>query len=428
MHQPQHTADEGLATWVERWVPSDPTIWHGWQTSLPPELRGEALFPLQATLCGLEALRGLENQSLELTSNDFRGHLEAARAAYAWALQLSNDLRAASRDVGVEPVLSLDSLRGSLADVGYVSERLLELPVIDAGSFHSSCDMFLRDLQRNEFFRPPRALEISNEPFLSLLRLHRLLGVAAQQLNGADGGPRAITIVAGVRRDLRELAHFVGARGGDALAADLTPALAALETEAMLPDGGTSDDESITQRIHGCLLEVRLALKATAKRLCDSSKRPEEDEEASRRHSERVPVDLTHEVWAFRLIVRAFLAKVEAFILEGSEARDPARLAFVTEFVRHFRVFGPRLVKGTAYSDRGPLATAVSALGQLDELDVERLAQAVVECERFAEHLESALETRFDSAAAFDKQRAADELRGYLEVAKRQPGRLHDLG
>jgi hypothetical protein len=94
---------------------------------------------------------------------------------------------------------------------------------------------------------------------------------------------------------------------------------------------------------------------------------------------------------------------------------------FVREFVRHYRVFGPRLVEGTDYDRRGPLARAVSDLGTGDPIRGANLNLAARECILFLEHLDAALE-ELESAqrggAAFDKEKAAAELRGYLSAAK----------
>lgn len=427
MQQPLAVADEGLAAWVERWAPSDLSVWTHWRASLPPESRSDALFPLQAALCGLDALRSFENQSLEMGKFDFREHLHAACATYAWALQLSDELRASSMQTGVEPLGSLDALRVSLADAAHVSERLLDLSAIDAESFHSSLDMFLRDLHRNAFFRPPRALEVSTDPFVALLRAHRFVGVAAQQLDQIDGAALAVVILAAVRRDLRELTHALLTERHDAVAAELEPALSVLDgTGMILGDGATRTD--FKEQMRDRLYDLRDSLKRTAKRLRGSGEDIAADE-TSRRHSERVPIDLTREVWAFRFIVRAFLAKARAISADAIASPSATPLDFIGEFVGHYRVFGPRLVKGTAYEERGALTRVVTALSQPEDLNGEALEHALVECERFAEHLESFLAARSDSdGMAFDKQRAAEQLKGYLESAKQEPVRLRDIG
>jgi hypothetical protein len=142
-----------------------------------------------------------------------------------------------------------------------------------------------------------------------------------------------------------------------------------------------------------------------------------------------VPVDLTPEIWAFRFIVHAFLAKVSAVFEASAPPWDAAELAFVPEFVGHFRAFGPRLAKGTEYPLRGPLTQAVSALSRPEDVDAEALERAFAECDRFAEHLESVLSERVDAeTSAFDKERAAEELRVYLEGVRSQPEGLRGLG
>jgi hypothetical protein len=63
------------------------------------------------------------------------------------------------------------------------------------------------------------------------------------------------------------------------------------------------------------------------------------------------------------------------------------------------------------------LIRAVSALTRRTAIGEESLGRAVQECAQFVEHLDQALEG-VDSQVSFDKRRAADELRGYLEGAK----------
>lgn len=426
MRRPRSAADEGLAAWIERWVPTDLAVFDYWRASLPPELRREALFPLQAALSGLDALRSFENQSLEDSTLDFHDHLCGACATYGWALRLSDELRAGSREVGVEPLQSLDALRVSLADAAHVSDRLLELPRVDAGSFHSTCDMFLRDLSRNDFFRAPRALEVTNDPFLTLLRAHRFVGIAAQRLDGEEGASIARVVVGAVRRDLRELVHFMNVQGDGSAIRGLSTVLSLVDVDDMLLGVVAREPDASMERFRNRLDELRHAIKSAAKRLRGSGDEPEPAVERS--HSERVPVDLTGEIWAFRFILRAFLAKSSA-LSEMSEPWDESRLAFVDDFVGHFRAFGPRLAKGTEYPARPALIQAVSAISHTEDIDAQRLEQAFVECDRFAEHLESVLSQRVDAeASTFDKERAAEELRAYLAGVKSQPERLRELG
>ena len=87
---------------------------------------------------------------------------------------------------------------------------------------------------------------------------------------------------------------------------------------------------------------------------------------------------------------------------------------FVREFVKHYRVFGPRLVRGTDYARRGPLSRAVSDLRTHESIGAPNLDLAVRECALFLEHLDVALEEIESTHPGFDKNKAAAELRGYL--------------
>ena len=66
----------------------------------------------------------------------------------------------------------------------------------------------------------------------------------------------------------------------------------------------------------------------------------------------------------------------------ASDARsnDGDGLDFAGEFLRHFRLFGLRLSRGTKYPRRGPLTRAVSALNERDSIDEAKIALATGEC------------------------------------------------
>ena len=120
------------------------------------------------------------------------------------------------------------------------------------------------------------------------------------------------------------------------------------------------------------------------------------------------------DIWAFRFILRAFLAKAAA-----ASRSETLELEFAIEFARHFRALGLRLSKGTGYERRGPLMAAVSGLSRRDTLDREKLASAYRECDRFLDHLDGALERELASTGAcFDKSEAAVALRDYLTEAR----------
>ena len=104
-----------------------------------------------------------------------------------------------------------------------------------------------------------------------------------------------------------------------------------------------------------------LTVKDAAKQL-RSLGRPLRHPSAERK-SERVRKSLHQDVWAFRFILRAFVAKASVASVGAdywSDVWKPS--SSCAEFVRHFRVFGPRLTRGTDYARRGPLTRAVSAL------------------------------------------------------------------
>ena len=314
--------------------------------------------------------------------------------------------------------------------------------------FASSCDLFLRDLARNAFFRPPEPLEFSNiaelmsaerlaegldaskrdaartshiVAFLALLRCHRFLGIADAQMAELDGIYQAHVIVAGVRRELRMLMRFLVVQGADTLADELELRLSALDeqhVEDPLPSlDGERELALRAERLRNGLRDTRRTVKAAAKRLRDLS-RPEPEEPIARA-SAHVRKDLRQDIWAFRFILRAFLAKAAAVSVRSSGALETSELAFVGEFARHFRAFGPRLAKGTGYTHRGPLTKAVSALSRREALDAEALTWASDECERFFQHLERALEKEAGAAdGTFDKVEAAETLRDYLTSAR----------
>ena len=455
------TAEEARLSWIERWSPQDAEIWARWRASLSDTQRADALLPLQAMLSGLAAFRHLENDPRAAPATDFRPHLHASRVSFMWGLELVDALRSAPPMHHVErswtePEASLDELRRSLTDALRICERLVTLPVVDAGIFRSSCDLFLRDLDRNAFFRPSEPLEFSNvaelidpeyfstearamqrDPaktatlvaFLALLRDHRFLGIADRQMREFDGIYRAYVVIAGARRELRTLERFLIVQGAETSADELHARLLSLDAHGYhiddpLPDLDADRGLALpSERMRNAIRELRRAVRATAKQLLhlDGAAALEPID----RESARVRKDLSQDIWAFRFILRAFLAKARAASTRVG-ALDDEQLAFAGEFVRHFRTFGPRLAKGTGYERRGPLTTALSALSRRDTIDVDKLAFASQECERFADHLDRALEEALRSrAASFDKHEAAEELRAYLANARAHAPSAH---
>lgn len=415
MNSPKNTAIEGLLSSAERWTPADSELWRRWRGTLSEEQRCDVLLPLQALLSGLVAYRHLENHQALPPQSDFRPHLHSVHAGYVWALDLvarllSFDAREATAQLagapGTDPVSSLLALEQSLCDALRLSERLLDLALVDAGAFEASTDFFLRELERNAFFNPPDPLEFSNVDelvrgdvlekdldfwksgaatmvaLLTMLRAHRFLGIVDRQLGARDGAERVEVVTAGIRRELGALRLFLSLQGREDLAAELE----AVDLQAVR--------------------EARQQLKEAAKTL-----RAGGTTERSVRRSQRVRKNPQQDIWAFRFILRAFVAKASA-LSAGADG-----VAFVREFARHFRVFGPKLMRATDYARSRPLTAVVSALNRRAGAEQTTIELAAEECERFAEHLDASLKAPAGLLHGFDKQQAADELRAYLESA-----------
>jgi len=482
-----HRAGEHLLASAERWAPDEAAAWGPWREALSPEQRSEALLPLQASLSGLVAFRHLENHPLSAEIDDFRPHLHAVHSSYRWALDLVATLRFGTPErlvqgaAAEEPEASLVELERSLTDAIRVSERLLDLPDVDAGAFQASCDLVLRDLDRNRFFRPPDPLEFANVSelvraesltptlqtwkseaakmttsiaFLTLVRGHRFLGIADRQIEQDDGAYRAHVVVAAVRRELRTLTRFLLVQGVETLADELEARLLALDAhlitgareqitetsrslkelresvEALaigihekartlldvpLPDPETEGSVAVAgERLRNGIREVRVEVKRAARELRAITRPGPSGIEV-----ERLEGRLHQDAWAFRFILRAFVAKAAVCSVGAETWGTVGDTSFAKEFVRHFRVFGPKLVRATAYPRRGPLTRAVRDLE--GPLEGRTLDLAVRECAAFAEHLDIAVEELDRSRAselAFDKQQAAAELRSYLSASQ----------
>jgi len=484
------TAELGLLRSAERWTPAEAELWEAWRASLGPERRAKALLPLQAALSGLVAFRHLENHPLSVPLTELRPHLHAVRKTYEWSLELVARLRDSDAPRQVPrstrkpldgPESSLRALQASLTDALRVSERLLELPLVDAGAFQASSDLFLRDLAHNPFFRPPEPLEFSNVEdllspdalapelaswkseaakmtliiaFMTLLRDHRYLGIADRQIGVEDGLYRAHVVIAAVRRELRALTRFLLVQGVETFADELEARLLSLHADHIIGARAemtrASNDlkelrdcvEALALRIHskvrsaldGALpdlhpershalpaermrsgiREVRGAVKEAATQLRNLG-RPL----GAERPSAVVAKSVHQDIWAFRFILRGFVAMASVAPVDPEHWSPAGGLDFVGEFIRHFRVFGPRLIRATDYPRGGPLTRALSALHHRESIDAAGLRLATRECSLFLEHLDEELADVPPSLLApFDKDRAAAELRGYLSAAR----------
>ncbi len=471
-----HPEDELLMS-AEHWAPSEAERWARWLESIDTERRTDVLLPLQAVLSGLVAFRDDENQPLSIPSRELRPQLRAVREAYAWALEQVgrlHDCVSWERHLtpagahAHDPSSALAELGTALVESLRLSDRLLGLPAIDGGVFHASCDVFLRELERNAFFRPPEPLEFANTrelvrrksiapetkswsseaarltswiSLLALIRSHRYLGIADRQISEERGLDRAHIIVAAVRRELRMLTRFLMEQGIEAFVDELgahrcsadevdelrelvealamglhAKAHAALDDP--LPEPGSMTSIALpAERMRSGIRELRATVKDAAKELRELG-RPEAPVRANRT-SERLQRNLHQDIWGFRFILRGFIAKASVVPLGAGDWVDGSSDRFADEFVLHFRLFAPRLSRATDYPRRGPMIDAVTALAGRDEIPAPALAAAVRECTAFLAHLDGALEAMPHSMLApFDKERAAAELRGYLAAAR----------
>lgn len=467
MNSRPNAAVEGLLSSAERWTPADAELWGRWRASLSEVQRSDALLPLQAVLSGLAAFRHLENQAQSAPATDFHPHLYAARVGYDWALLLVSRLQ---RDdapqlqhtghAPSEPEDSLRALKRSLSDALHVNEQLLGLPFVDANAFEVSCDLFLRELHLNTFFQPAEPLEFLNAAelmrsenptaqleswesdagtratmisFLALLRDHRFLGIADRQLEENEGVYRAHIVAAAVRKELRTLSRFLLLRGAESFSGKLETRLLSVEALAMgihaksrsaldypLPELDARGSHPLAaERIHNGIQELRATVKDAAKQIYEIG-RPARAERPERK-SERLQRNLHQDIWAFRIILQAFIAKASVASVNGEASGKGGSLDFASEFLRHFRMFGLRLSRGTQYSRSASLTRAISALKDLDSIDESKLDLAMDESMLFLEHLDIVLTNVTEAEAApFDKTHAADELRGYLTAVKQR--------
>lgn len=293
--------------------------------------------------------------------------------------------------------------------------------------------------------------------FLTLLRTHRFLGIADRQILLGEDLHRAHIVIAAVRRELEVWTRFVLVQGVETFADELEARLLSVDADYIHEsraeisgasrelqglremveaaaagvhakacdalDHPLSEAEAVgsqslvAERMRNGIGDVRAALKEAA-RLLHRIGNPSQIERA-KRVSEQVPKDLHQDIWGFRFILRAFIAKASVAATAADDWLDLEALEFVPEFVRHFRLFGPRLIRATDYADREALIGAMSLLSRHETIDARALGAAMRECEAFAEHLDAMLERMPRSPLTpFDKHAAANGLRSYLTAAK----------
>ena len=130
---------------------------------------------------------------------------------------------------------------------------------------------------------------------------------------------------------------------------------------------------------------------------------------------------LRRDIWMFRQILKAFVAKAEASEGETDRWAGVASFRFVREFLSHFRAIGYQLVRGSDYPRLDAFLASLDALRDVDLLERAPLEATVAECRSFLGYLDVLFEqiSRREELAGepFDKRAAAEHLRLYLGAA-----------
>lgn len=301
--------------------------------------------------------------------------------------------------------------------------------------------------------------------FLTLFRGLRYLGLIENDAVEGIAARRAYVILAAFRSDLRALTQYLRRRSADVIADGLEKEIldipaseismqftrVAESTRALLRVRSTLENLGTTLRIEikkvfeldlpppgagvaahelGPRLvtatnDLRGSLHRAIHALCDAI-RPGQplpelgaDAAARRAASDR----LRREVWMFKQVVRAFIAKADAARLEYTEgAHDrwagEASSQFVRDFVAHFRAIGYQLAHSHHYERLDPLVAGLARLGDVDFLDPVRLDEVVDECQVFLDFLTGLFDhiSRRTELAdlPFDRQAATETLKIYL--------------
>jgi hypothetical protein len=132
-------------------------------------------------------------------------------------------------------------------------------------------------------------------------------------------------------------------------------------------------------------------------------------------------VRLRRDVWMFKQVLRAFLAKADASGGGLDHWGSAASFMYVREFLNHFRAIGYQLVRRSDYERMDHFISAIDSLRDADLLDEQQMRAAVDECRAFFEYLGRLLAqiSRREELrnTPFDKQAAVDTLRVYLGAA-----------
>lgn len=130
---------------------------------------------------------------------------------------------------------------------------------------------------------------------------------------------------------------------------------------------------------------------------------------------------LRRDVWMFRQILKAFVAKAQATDADLDRWAGVASFRFVREFLTHFRAIGYQLVRGSDYPRLDTFLSTLDQLRDSDLLERKPLERAIEECMSFQgylDHLFRNISQREELAdSPFDKRGAAEHLRLYLGAA-----------
>jgi hypothetical protein len=140
------------------------------------------------------------------------------------------------------------------------------------------------------------------------------------------------------------------------------------------------------------------------------------DREARVNEGERLRL----EAWMFSQVLRAFIAKASAAAEYPDKWSGSSDFQFVKDFLNHFKAIGYQLVRMSDYKRLDPFLEVLEDLRDADLLDPSRIQAAVEESQVFREYLLDLVKQISRRAelieVPFDKKRAADHLKRYLET------------
>ena len=130
---------------------------------------------------------------------------------------------------------------------------------------------------------------------------------------------------------------------------------------------------------------------------------------------------LRRDVWGFRQVLRAFLAKADGAAVVTDHWNSYANFSYVREFLERFRAIGFQLARRSDYPAFERFLDNVGRLREVDLIDPERMDEVIEECRRFMNYLGELfgrINRRADLARhPFDRLQAAEHLRLYLGAA-----------